>query len=539
MTQTPLVQSLDYSQQQLQLLNPKNYQSIIELFNDSCRLYRDKPAFSCLEHTLSFDDVDIMSRNFAAYLLNETNLQQGDRIAIQLPNLAQYPVAAWGALRAGLILVNTNPLHTQRELIHQFNDAEVKALVVLADILPNVEAIVEQTSIEHVIVTNPIDFIQAQPLATTTLPSVITFLDAIAMGSACVLPKLTHEMHDIAVLQYTGGTTGLSKGVILTQGNLYASNRMASMLLDDDLSDVDDIVIAPMPLYHVYGFTFNIIRTFVNGGLSVLIPEPRNIESLIATMKRYPFNGLAGVNTLFVALLNHPNFDSIDFTHLNSVISGGAALVEEIADEWFARTESTIYEAYGLSESSAALSCNTPVNRQLGTVGHAMLHLEIKTIDTDGNKLPFGDAGELLVRGPHMMRGYWQAPEATEEVLDAQGWFKTGDIAIIQADGYLKIVDRLKDMVLVSGFNVYPNEVEAVVYGHPDVLECAAIGIADQRTGEAVKLFVVATCPELDEARLKAFCRERLAGYKVPKHYEFRDVLPKSNVGKVLRRALR
>ncbi len=539
MTETTLIQSSGYSQQQLELLNPKSYQSLIELFNESCHLYRDKPAFSCLGQTLTFNDVGLMSRNFAAYLLNETNLKQGDRIAIQLPNLSQYPIAAWGALRAGLILVNTNPLYTQRELIHQFNDAKVKALVVLESILPNIEAIVEKTSIEKVIVTNPIDLLQAQPLPKTTLSGVITFLDALALGENYALPELKYDMDDIAVLQYTGGTTGLSKGVILTQGNLYTSNRMASMMLDEETAEEDDIVVSPMPLYHVYGFTFNIIRVFVNGGLSVLIPDPRDLTSMINTMKSYPFNGFAGVNTLFVGLLNHPDFDSIDFSHLKGVISGGAALVEEISTEWFKRTESTIYEAYGLSETSAIVTCNNPEFNQLGTVGRPMPHLEVKTINEEGVELVCGEAGELVVRGPHVMKGYWQAPEATAEVLDAEGWFRTGDIAIIQADGFIKIVDRLKDMVLVSGFNVYPNEVEAVVYGHPDVLECAVVGIADQRTGEAVKLFVVSTNPALTEENLKVFCRERLTAYKVPKYYEFKDTLPKSNVGKILRKELR
>jgi len=539
MIETSLVQSSDYSQHQLELLNPKNYQSLIELFNESCHLYRDKPAFSCLGHTLTFNDVDLMSRNFAAYLLNETNLKQGDRIAIQLPNLSQYPIAAWGALRAGLILVNTNPLYTQRELIHQFNDAQVKALVVLDSILPTIEAIVEQTSIEKVIVTSPIDFVQAQPLKQTILPGAVSFLHAIDIGTGYALPELMQNMDDIAVLQYTGGTTGLSKGVILTQGNLYTSNRMASMMLDEETAEEDDIIISPMPLYHVYGFTFNIIRGFVNGGLSVLIPDPRDLTSMINTMKNYPFNGFAGVNTLFVGLLNHPDFDSVDFSHLKGVISGGAALVEEISNEWFKRTESTIYEAYGLSETSAIVTCNNPEFNQLGTVGRTMPHLEIKTIDAAGNELACGEAGELVVRGPHVMKGYWQAPDATAEVLNDEGWFRTGDIAIIQTDGFIKIVDRLKDMVLVSGFNVYPNEVEAVVYGHPDVLECAVVGIDDQKTGEAVKLFVVSTNSDLNEDNLKAFCRERLAAYKVPKYYEFKEALPKSNVGKILRKELR
>lgn len=490
--------------------------------------------------TLTFADVELKSRNFAAYLRNDLGLEKGDRIAIQLPNINQYSVVAWGALRAGLILVNTNPLYTARELIHQFNDAKVKAVVVLSDLLPMIEAIIEHTNIDAVIATNALDFVQAEALPNSSLPHLISLIDAIEKGKALALPKVDLTMDDVAVLQYTGGTTGVAKGAVLTHGSLFASNKMSATLMDDEEPDNrEDIVIAPMPLYHVYGFTVNIVGVFINGGLSVLIPDPRDISGMLNTMKKFPFSGLAGVNTLFVSMLNHPDFDSVDFSNMKGVISGGAALVEEIATEWFARTGSEIFEGYGLSETASALSCNTPENRQLGTVGKIMKHMEIKVVDADGAEVPTGSEGELLVRGPHIMQGYWQRKEATAEVLDSEGWFRTGDIVVLQPDGFLKIVDRLKDMVLVSGFNVYPNEIEAVVYGHPDVLECAVIGIPSESSGEAVKLFVASSNPALTEVELKAYCRENLTGYKVPKFYEFRDTLPKSNVGKILRKELR
>jgi len=537
---TTFDKSHSFSQQQLIQLNPDNYKNLIDVFEESCQLYQNKAAYNCFGQTLSFADVEQASRNFAAYLSNEIGLKKGDRIAIQLPNINQYPIVAWGALRAGLILVNTNPLYTARELIHQFNDAQVKAVVVLSDLLPMIEGIIEYTSIETVIATNALDFVQATPITNSPLTNLISLVDALKKGKDSALPKVELTMEDVAVLQYTGGTTGVAKGAVLTHGSLFASNKMSATLMDDEEpDDREDIVISPMPLYHVYGFTVNVVGVFINGGLSILIPDPRDIGSMLATMKQFPFSGLAGVNTLFVSMLNHPDFDSVDFSNMKGVISGGAALVEEIATEWLERTGSEIFEGYGLSETASALSCNTPGNRQLGTVGKIMKHMEIKVIDAQGAEVSTGREGELLVRGPHIMKGYWQRKEATEEVLDNDGWFKTGDVVVLQSDGFLKIVDRLKDMVLVSGFNVYPNEIEAVVYGHPDILECAVIGIPNESSGEAVKLFVASSNPSLTEAELKAYCRENLTGYKVPKFYEFRDALPKSNVGKILRKELR
>jgi len=398
--------------------------------------------------------------------------------------------------------------------------------------------VVPKTGIERVIVTNIFDLMEAQPAPDSALPELISLPEALAQGADCELPDPTTGLNDIAMLQYTGGTTGLAKGAVLTHGNILASSRQSGAIVELDPLQ-PDIVIAPMPLYHIYGFTMNIVGTFCAGGHSVLIPDPRDIGSMIATMKAYPFTALAGVNTLFVGLMQHPEFDAIDFSHVKGVIAGGAALVEEIASEWKQRTGSDIYEGYGLSETASALTCNSEEHRQLGTVGQPMPWMEVKIVNDKGESLGTGGEGELLVRGPQVMHGYWQRPEATDEALDENGWFRTGDIAVMQDDGFIRICDRLKDMILVSGFNVYPNEIEAVVYTHPDVVECAAVGVADDKSGEAVKLYVVSSNPALDQETLRGFCREQLTAYKIPRFVEFCKDLPKSNVGKILRRELR
>ena len=527
-----------YEQAMLKALNPEGYINLVDMFEQACLEHANRPAYTAIGQTLTFGDIEQMSRNFAAYLLGEAGLLPGQRIAIQLPNLCQYPIVAWGALRAGLVLVNTNPLYTQRELLHQFTDAGVNALVCLADLMPALEDVVPQTGIERVIVTNVFDLIEAQPAPVTSLEGVVTLPEALRLGAGADLPDPSTGLNDVAVLQYTGGTTGVAKGAVLTHGNILASARQSGSVVVLD-PDAPDIVIAPMPLYHIYGFTMNIVSVFCAGGHSVLIPDPRDIGGMIAVMKNHPFTALAGVNTLFVGLMQHPEFDTVDFSHVKGVIAGGAALVEEIATEWQRRTGSEIFEGYGLSETSATLTCNTEAFRRLGTVGKPLPSMEVKLVDESGQDIGPGEEGELLVRGPQVMHGYWNRPEASLEALDNDGWFRTGDIAAWQEGGFIKICDRLKDMILVSGFNVYPNEIESVVYTHPDVLECAAVGIADEKTGEAVKLFVVSTDPALNENTLRDYCREQLTAYKVPKLVVFQQELPKSNVGKILRRELR
>ena len=535
----------DFARQKLAELNTENYTSLINNFDFACKKYADKVAFSCIGQEITYADIDKHSRNFASYLLNEAGLEKGDRIAIQLPNLIQYPIVAWGILRANLTIVNTNPMYTERELIHQFNDSGAKALVVLADLLPLVEKVLPQIGISQVVVTNVFDMIEAQPLPNSGLDCLTSLPDALAKGASGELPPSMTTMNSIAILQYTGGTTGVAKGAVLSQGNLFASAAQSAkaseeMLTPQEIAQgVEEIVIAPMPMYHVYGFTLSVITVFLNGGLSVLIPDPRNIDSLIEAMKAYRFTGMAGVNTLFVGMMAHPDFDQVDYSNVKGVIAGGAALVKEIGEEWKARTGSDIFEGYGLSETAATLTVNRTNKRKLGTVGIPMACMEVQLRNTAGIEVGVDEEGEICVRGPQVMEGYWQRAAATAEVLDKEGWFRTGDIAILQHDGFIKIVDRLKDMILVSGFNVYPSEIEDVVYGHPDIFECAAVGVKDAKSGEAVKLFVASTNPNITIDDVKAYCRQRLTGYKIPKFIEFKPELPKSNVGKILRRELR
>jgi long-chain acyl-CoA synthetase len=512
--------------------------NLIAAFEYSSEIHGEQEAYKALGKSITYSDVERLSRGFAAYLLTECGLARGDRIAIQLPNLVQYPVVAWGALRAGLVIVNTNPLYTQRELIYQFNDSGAKALVALSDNLPLIGEVVPETGIELVIATNAIDMIAPQPRPESQLANVISLPDVLARGSSLELPDVDVTLDDIALLQYTGGTTGAPKGAVLSHGNLLSAVLMSPLSFGADMTELE-IAISPMPLYHIYGFAVTLISGYLNGSYAILIPNPRDIGGLIRVMKEEEFTAFAGVNTLFTSLLRHPDFDDVDFSHLRWTIGGGAATVPEIADEWKQRTGANIHEGYGLSETAAMATVNTLTSRELGTIGPPMVGSEFKVVGADGRELPAGKEGELLIRGPQVMQGYWQREEATAEVIDEDGWFRTGDIALIQDNGHIRIVDRLKDMVLVSGFNVYPNEIENVVFCHPDVVECAVVGVPDDKTGEAVKLFVVTSNKDLDAGDLRRFCREHLTAYKVPKYVEFRDELPKSNVGKILRRELR
>ncbi len=527
-----------YAQDMLKQLNKHGYVNLVQIFEETCQKHAAQTAFSCLDQTLSFYELEKLSREFACYLLNECGLQAGDRVAIQLPNINPYPVVAWAVLRAGLILVNTNPLYTQRELKHQFTDSGAKLLIVLSDLLPTTAKAVAGTDINQVVVTHMGEFEQPHILPDTKLANVIDLAEAFDRGQGYQLPAVETRLEDIAVLQYTGGTTGVAKGAILTQGNIFASAIQTSTAFEAD-EDVPEIIIAPMPLYHIYGFTWNIVSSCLRGAQSILIPNPRDIDSLVATMKTCRFTGMAGVNTLFAGLLQLPQFDEIDFSGLLGSIAGGAALVSSIASEWESRTGSKIFEGYALSETASSLSCNNPDDNQLGTVGKPLPWMQVKTVDAEGNDLEDGKEGELLVRGPQILQGYWQRPEATAEAIDSDGWFRTGDVAVIQKDGFIRIVDRIKDMILVSGFNVYPNEIEDVICGHHGILECAVVGVADERTAEAVKVFAVKTLAELDAQDIRNYCREHLTAYKVPKYVEFLDELPKSNVGKILRRELR
>ena len=535
----------------------EQYSSVVEVFNKSVVKFADRPAFTALGQTLSYGDIDRLSADFAAYLQNETGLQKGDRIAVQLPNLLQYPIVVFGAMRAGLIVVNTNPLYTEREMEHQFNDSGAKALVVLAQMAGKAGRVVPKTQIEHVIVTQAGDM--CSPLKRTlvnfviknvrkevepySIPGHVKLLDALKQGAKSSYKPVDASGDDICVLQYTGGTTGVAKGAMLTNRNLVANMTQAHPLfmmgLNPQGDDKSRVVIAPLPLYHIYAFTVNCMVLMETGNHNVLIPNPRDLPGFIKELQKWKFNAFLGLNTLFVGLCNNEDFRKLDFSHLLLTISGGMALTKAAADRWKEVTGCEVSEGYGMTETSPIVSFNPPGHTQLGTIGMPVSNTVCKVIDESGNDLPVGEAGELCVKGPQVMKGYWQRPEATAETITEDGWLKTGDMAMIQENGYMKIVDRKKDMIIVSGFNVYPNEIEDVVASHPDIVECAAVGIPDEVTGEQVKVFAVTTNPSLTGKDVTDFCRERLTAYKVPKMVEFRDELPKTNVGKILRRELR
>jgi long-chain acyl-CoA synthetase len=518
--------------------NLRAYSSLLDLFDQSCARFSDQPMVTCMGVTLTYSDVDRLSRNLAAYFQHGLGLLPKDRIAIQLPNILQYHVAVYAACRAGLIIVNTNPLYTPRELKHQFSDAQVEAVITLNSILPVINKIKDQTPLKTIIVTGPGDLLGAPPGVPEGADE-LAFMDALEQGKQWDEVPVDIEPDDLLCLQYTGGTTGLSKGAMLSHGNLVANVLQVKAGLRSMINDNEETYVVPIPLYHIYAFglTFGLLAE--GGQLAVLVPDPRNMDAFVAELKRRPFTGLAGLNTLFVGLCHHEGFRQLDFSPFKWTASGGAALNQSTAKLWQSVTGVTPAEGYGLTETSPTVTMNTPDDIRVGTVGKALVDTEIKVVDEEGNSLPCGAVGELLVRGPQVMRGYWNKPEETANVLTGDGWLKTGDMAIIQDDGYVRIVDRLKDMILVSGFNVYPNEIEDVVMDHPAVMECAAIGVNDEKSGEAVKLFVVRSDPSLDADSLRGYCKENLTSYKCPKHIEFREDLPKSNVGKILRRELR
>ena len=529
------------------------YSSMVDVFNQAVTKYADRPAVSAVGVTLSYKDLDVQSRNFAAWLQNKTDLKPGDRIAVQMPNVCQYLVVTFGAMRAGLIVVNTNPLYTPREMEHQFNDSGAKALVVLANMAANAEKVLPNTSIEHVIVTEVADMHSTfkRTLMNTVVKHVKKMVPAYNLPQAHKLPavlaagareKFTPvecKQDDIAVLQYTGGTTGVAKGAMLTHGNLVANLLQIRPMLEDNIIEGREVVIAPLPLYHIYSFTLNCGTMLEAGAHNVLIPNPRDINAFVKELQNYEFTAFLGLNTLFVALCNNEEFCKLDFSHLKLTASGGMALTSKAAKTWKQVTGCEICEGYGMTETSPVVSFNPRSAIQLGTIGLPLPGTLLKTVDDDNNETPFGERGELCVKGPQVMRGYWQRPDDTRKSMTDDGYLRTGDVAIIQEDGYIRIVDRKKDMIIVSGFNVFPNEVEDVISGHPDVLECAAVGIPDEKSGEAVKVYLVASKEGVTAHELKEFCRERLTAYKVPRHFEFRTELPKTNVGKVLRRELR
>jgi len=528
------------------------HRTLPDVFAQACQEFAESPVFTCMDHTIRFRELDQLSGQFAAYLQQHTTLKPGDRIAVQLPNILQYPVVVFGALRAGMVVVNTNPLYTAHEIKHQLNDSGAKALVVLANIAKNAASIIAETPVEQVIVTELADL--HPPVKRMLINSVVkyvkklvpdfsfpfqvSFRAALQMAEKTWQPVSTSP-EDIAVLQYTGGTTGVAKGAMLTHRNLVANMEQLNEQMKCAFRRNQETYIAPLPLYHIYSFTIHCTSAVALGNHSVLIPNPRDIPQFVKTLQKYPFTLFVGLNTLFNALLRNEEFRKLDFSRLHLTSSGGMALTAETANKWKELTGSPITEGYGLTETSPVVSSNKPEHVQYGTVGCPVPDTECKVIDEAGNNLPIGEAGELCIRGPQVMKGYWQRPEATAEVLSHDGWFKSGDMAVIAADGYIKIVDRKKDMINVSGFKVYPNEVEDVLASHSDIVEAAVIGVPDPEGGEIVKAFVVSANPDLSVQQVRDFAKTKLTAYKVPHQIEFCKELPKTNVGKVLRRELR
>jgi long-chain acyl-CoA synthetase len=533
-------------------LNPQGYNTILDVVTSVCRRYAERPAFTSFGRTLTYAEMDTLADAFAVYLQEETDLKPGDRLAIQLPNLIQYPIVLFGALRAGLVVVNTNPLYTPRELEHQFNDSGAKALVIHASMAHNAEKIIDKTQVKHVFVTQVGDlhgFIKRTLLNKAikyikkmepdyNLPMETSLRAALLSRMGQKPQGVVVQKEDVAVLPYTGGTTGVSKGAVLTHANLVSNMLQGRELISQADSHWSDTSIAPLPLYHIYAFTLSQI-VMEAGGHSVLFANPRDIPGFVKEMKRWNLTSFMGLNTLFVALCNNDDFKALDFSHLKVTISGGMALTKAAADQWEHVTGCDIMEGYGLTETSPAVAINPPGNVSIGTIGWPLKATDVRIIDTTGAEAGVGVAGELCVKGPQVMKGYWQRERETQACFTNDGYLITGDVAIQEEDGRLRIVDRAKDMIIVSGFNVYPNEIEDVVTSHPDVLECAAIGVKDERSGEVPKLFVVRKNMTLSEKEVLRWCKENLTNYKVPKSVVFVEDLPKSNVGKVLRRMLK
>lgn len=534
-------------------LGPLEFSSLPELFETACKKYGDRIAFENLGGKITYSEVDKLSTYFAAYLQNELGLKKGERIAIQMPNLLQFPIAMIGSMKAGLIVVNTNPLYTPREMEHQFKDASISAIVIVANFAKNLEQVIGKVEVKHIIVTQMGDMLGLIKGALTNfvvkrikklvpdynLPTAIHFKAVLAKGASLQLKKPAIDIEDVAVLQYTGGTTGISKGAELSHRNIIAHNMMISHWFGPLIEpSQQQIVITALPLYHIFAFTVNGVLMFHKGLRNVLITNPRDIPGFIKEIKKYKFSIITGVNTLFNGLINNPDFAYCDFSKLKGAVGGGMAVQDVVAMKWQQVTKTPLVEGYGLSETSPVLCCNPLTGgHRRGTIGIPMPSTEVGIFDDDGNQLGQGETGEICARGPQVMRGYWQ--KDNEGVFYNNGWFKTGDIGLMDADGYFKIVDRKKDMIKVSGFNVYPNEIENVLAGHPKVLEVAAIGISDTKSGEVIKAFIVKRDQSLTEDELKKFCRENLTNYKVPKYFEFRNELPKTNVGKILRRVLK
>jgi long-chain acyl-CoA synthetase len=527
------------------------FESLVEVFEESVRKFADRPAFHNLGRTLSFAELERLTHAFAAFL-QERGLVKGDRIALMMPNLLQYPVALFGALRAGLVVVNTNPQYTPRELRHQLTDSGASAVVVLANFAHVLQQVLPETSVRTVIVTEIGDLLP-QPKRSAVnfvvrrlrhmVPSfkiegAIGFREALERGRHAQLHPPSLNSTDLTFLQYTGGTTGVPKGAMLTNGNLVANLEQVSGFWSGIIDDGRDVVITPLPLYHIFCLTCNCLTFMKHGGLNVLITNPRDIPATLAEMRKWQFSIITGVNTLYRGLLNHGNFRNLDFSRLKLGVAGGMPLHPEVARRWKEATGRPLLEGYGLTEASPVVACNPPHGEYDGTIGTPVPSTDV-SIREEGRELGIGERGELWVRGPQVMRGYWNRPEDTAKTVTADGWLRTGDVAVMDERGRLRIVDRIKDMIIVSGFKVFPNEIDSVLEAHADIAEAAVIGVPDERTGQAVKAFIVLRPgAQLSAEQILEYCKANLVPYKMPTQVEFRDSLPKSNIGKVLRRAL-
>ncbi|MFC3095321.1 long-chain fatty acid--CoA ligase [Alteromonas sediminis] len=508
-----------------------------DFFEQTMAKHSEKPAYRCGQHTVTFSEMEISSRQFANWLQTLPGLSQGDRVAVQLPNIIQYPITAYGVLRAGMVLVNTNPLYTPREMQHQFVDSQTKVVVLLRSKLSDLASFIADTQIEHVVVVDPGDLL-SEPERVEESNQVLLHSILATQPKESVLAPVNQHKDDVAIIQYTGGTTGVSKGASLSHNNVLSNVVQVADRIKTGCRVGKEVFISPLPLYHIYAFTVNMTLMFGLGNLNVLIPNPRDIPGFIESIKDIPFTGMAGINTLFVGLCNQQAFRDLDFSHLRLTTSGGTALTQDAASLWKKVTGCTITEGYGLSETSPVLTFNEPGNEEIGTIGKPLEDTLIDIRDLEGNSVEEGQEGEMVAKGPQVMLGYWGREEATKDAFTKDGYFRTGDVAVKLPDGKYKIVDRIKDMIIVSGFNVYPNEVESVLCSHDAVLEAAVVGKPSDKTQEAVWAYVTVK-HDISPDALRSFCREQLTGYKVPEQVVILEQLPKSSVGKILRRSLR
>jgi long-chain acyl-CoA synthetase len=534
-------------------INPNEYQNLVEMFEENFEKYRKLPAFTCMGKSITFDQLDKMSKQFGAYLLSR-GLEPGDKIALMMPNLLQYPIALFGALRAGLIIVNTNPLYTPREMKYQFSDSDAKAIVIAENFAANLEKIIHDTSIKTVIVTSIGELLGTVKGMLTNfvvrtvkgmvpkynIANTVTFKEALSQGKKFTLPDLDGKPEDVIVLQYTGGTTGISKGAMLTNKNLIANMLQIRAMMMPFVKEREEVALSPLPMYHIFAFSVNALALLSIGTQTILITNARDIGSIIKEFKNEKITILTGVNTLFNALLNHKDFPTIDFSSLKGTVGSGMAVQKVVAEKWYKMTGCHLAEGFGMTETSPVVTINAiDGSGQIGTIGIPVPSTDVRITDEQDQSLAVGEVGEIQVKGPQVMKGYYNRPEETRKTISTDGWLRTGDIGLMQPDGFFKIVDRKKDMILVSGFNVYPNEIENVLAMHPKILEVAAIGVPDEKSTEAVKVFIVKKDKSLTEKEVREYCTEQFTGYKKPKHIVFRDELPKTNVGKILRRALR